>query len=197
MALGRSRPPRAIFVPHERGHATGPTGCLPSPRCLTGALIGLARRASLHEAWVRRFLLAVVMLAAACGSDSNPFVGSAWRLVALGPAASPAAAIGDATIEFTTTADVTGWTGCNAYGAAHQAGELKLRLDDLIWTEAGCPSEALFRQEQRMQDALATVERFEVGGTTHAAQRRRARADLQARARRSNLTAIRPRLSPP
>jgi len=39
-----------------------------------------------------------------------------------------------------------------------------LRLDDLGWTEAVCPSRALFRQEQRMQDSLATVERFEVSG---------------------------------
>ena len=30
--------------------------------------------------------------------------------------------------------------------------------------EAGCPSLALFQQEQRMQDLLATVERSEVSG---------------------------------
>ena len=28
----------------------------------------------------------------------------------------------------------------------------------------GCPSEELFRQEQRIQDSLATVEQFEVSG---------------------------------
>jgi heat shock protein HslJ len=60
--------------------------------------------------------------------------------------------------------DVTGWTGCNAYAARYRAGESALRLDDLEWTEAGCPSQALFRQEQRMQDSLVTVERFEVSG---------------------------------
>ena len=43
-------------------------------------------------------------------------------------------------------------------------GESDLRLDELAWTEAGYPSQALFRQEQRMQDLLATVERFEVSG---------------------------------
>ncbi len=47
---------------------------------------------------------------------------------------------GDADIEFTNATEMTGWT------------------------EAGCPTRALFRQEQRMQDSLATVERFEVSG---------------------------------
>ena len=37
-------------------------------------------------------------------------------------------------------------------------GEAELRLDELARTEAGCPSQALFQQEQRMQDLLATVE---------------------------------------
>ena len=37
-----------------------------------------------------------------------------------------------------------------------------LRLDKLTWTEAGCTSDTLFRHEQRMQDSLATVERFEI-----------------------------------
>ena len=35
-------------------------------------------------------------------------------------------------------------------------------LTELEWTEAGCPSEALFQQEQRLQALLVTVERFEL-----------------------------------
>ena len=49
-----------------------------------------------------------------------------------------------------------------ADGDGNPLANTELRLDELTWTEAGCPSQALFRQEQRMQDALATVERFEV-----------------------------------
>ena len=70
---------------------------------------------------------------------------------------------GDPTAEFAAS-EMTGWTGCNSYAALYSARGSELRLDDLRWTEAGCPSRALFRQEQRMQDSLATVERFEVSG---------------------------------
>lgn len=99
------------------------------------------------------------------GGEGNPLADTEWRLVALGSADAPAAVVGgDPTAEFTTAADMTGWTGCNSYGARYSVRESELRLYDLEWTEAGCPSQELFRQEQRMQDLLATVERFEVAG---------------------------------
>ena len=53
-------------------------------------------------------------------------------------------------------------TGCNSCGAGYSALEPELRLDELTWTKAGCPSDALFWQKRRMKDSLATVERFEV-----------------------------------
>ena len=113
---------------------------------------------------MRWLLPGIVLLLAACGSGENPLAETEWRLVALGDAGAPAAVVGgDATAEF-TAAEMTGWTGCNSYGARYRVRGSELRLDDLRWTEAGCPSEALFRQEQRMQDSLATVERFEVAG---------------------------------
>ena len=112
-----------------------------------------------------RWLLPVfVFLLVACGSEGNPLANTEWRLVALGDAGAPAEVAGNATAEFTTARDMTGWTGCNSYAARYSAREPELLLDDLTWTEAGCPSQALFRQEQRMQDSLATVERFEVSG---------------------------------
>ena len=107
----------------------------------------------------------LVFLLAACGGEENPLANTEWRLVALGKADAPAeVVVGDPTARFTTATDMTGWTGCNSYGARYSAGEPELRLDELTWTEAGCPSDALFLQEQRMQDSLATVERFEVLG---------------------------------
>ena len=59
---------------------------------------------------------------------------------------------------------MTGWTGCNSYGARYSVRQSELDLADLTWTEAGCPTQTLFQQEQRMQDSLATVERFEISG---------------------------------
>ena len=108
-------------------------------------------------------LLAFVYLLAACGGEGNPLADTEWRLVALGNADAPdGVVVGDPTAEFTTATDMTGWTGCNSYAAGYSARESELRLEDLTWTEAGCPSQALFQQEQRMQDLLATVERFEI-----------------------------------
>ncbi len=114
---------------------------------------------------MRGLLLGLVLLLAACGGEGNPLADTEWRLVALGDAAAPAAVVGgNPTAEFTVAGDMTGWTGCNSYSARYSARESELRLDDLTWTEAGCPSDALFQQEQRMQDSLATVQRFEVSG---------------------------------
>lgn len=109
--------------------------------------------------------LALVLLMAACRGEENPLANTEWRLEALGNAGAPAeVTAGNPTARFTTGTDMTGWTGCNSYGARYTARGQELRLEELTWTEAGCPSEALFRQEQRIQDLLATVERFEVSG---------------------------------
>ena len=93
--------------------------------------------------------------------DGDSLADTEWRLVALGNADDAAA--GNATAEFTAT-DMTGWTGCNSYAARYRERGSRLRLYDLEWTEAGCPSQALFQQEQRLQDSLRTVDRFEVSG---------------------------------
>ena len=116
---------------------------------------------------MRWFLLGLglVFLLLACDSEGNPLANTEWRLVAQGDAVALAGAVGgNPTAEFTTATDMTGWTGCNSYAASYSVRESELRLDDLTWMEAGCPSQALFQQEQRMQDSLATVERFEVSG---------------------------------
>ena len=110
-------------------------------------------------------LFGFVFLLAACGGADNPLTGTEWRLIALGKADSPAPVVGDdASIEFTSTEDMTGWTGCNSYASRYSVRDSELRLDGLMWTEAGCPTQTLFQQEQRMQDSLATVERFEISG---------------------------------
>ena len=109
------------------------------------------------------FILAFLIVA--CSGEENPLANTEWQLVAMGKADSPTEVVeGSPTAKFTTDTDMTGWTGCNAYGARYSLEESDLRLDELTWTEAGCPSQALFRQEQRMQDLLATVESFEVSG---------------------------------
>jgi heat shock protein HslJ len=118
-----------------------------------------------RDRMMRWLLPGLMLLLAACGSGEEQLADTEWRLVALGDAGAPVRVVeGGATAEFTTATDMTGWTGCNSYGARYSVRGSELRLHDLTWTETGCPSQALFRQEQRMQGSLATVERFEVSG---------------------------------
>ncbi len=110
-------------------------------------------------------LVALAFLLAACGGDGNPLADTDWVLVELGDADDPDAAVAGSSpdVQFSETG-LGGWTGCNSYSGEYNVRDDELRLADLGWTEAGCPSDALFRQEQRMQDSLAAIERFEVSG---------------------------------
>lgn len=114
---------------------------------------------------MRWLLLGFMIFLMTCGAGRNPLAETEWRLVSLGDAAAPAGVVGgDPTAKFTTAEDITGWTGCNSYGARYSVRGPELRLEDLMWTAAGCPSRDLFRQEQVMLATLAAVERFEVSG---------------------------------
>lgn len=121
---------------------------------------------------MRWLLPGLVLLLAACGSEENPLAHTDWRLVALGDADAPSAVVvGDPTTRFTTDTDMTGWMGCNAYGATYRVEGTGLHLDHLTWTQAGCQTRGLFEQEQRIQNLLLGVERFELSGmqlTLHA-----------------------------
>ena len=113
---------------------------------------------------MRWLLLGLLFLLTACEGGENPLADTEWGLVALGHADPPSVVVDDATAKFTTATDMTGWTGCNSYSARYRVRESELCFAGLTWTEAGCPSQALFRQEQRMQELLSTVERFDVLG---------------------------------
>lgn len=71
-------------------------------------------------------------------------------------------AIGEVAAEFTAAGDLAGWTGCNSFAARYSARGEDLQLAGLGWTEAGCPSQAMFWQEQRIQHSLATIEGFAI-----------------------------------
>lgn len=110
---------------------------------------------------MRWLLLSFAFLLAACGGAGNPLAETDWRLVALGKADSPDAAVGNADMQFSASS-ISGSTGCNAYGGEYRVRGSELHLTDLMWQEAGCPSQALSQQEQRLQDLLTATERFEV-----------------------------------
>lgn len=118
---------------------------------------------------MRWLLLGFVFLLAACGGEENPLAETEWRLVTLGEAERqvlriPATVVlGNPTAEFSAKV-MTGDTGCNSYEARYSVRGSELRLADLRWTERGRPSQELFQQEQRIEESLATVKRFEISG---------------------------------
>ena len=88
---------------------------------------------------------------------------TAWQLVALGKADAPDSVVGEVDVQFSATT-LKGWTGCNQYDARYRVRGDALQLADLRATEAGCPTQRLFNQEQRVLTLWANVERFEVAG---------------------------------
>ena len=114
----------------------------------------------------RRILLpvivgAVVLLALACASEEQPLAGTAWTLLSVG--GSPA--IGNVEAEFSEESGISGWTGCNSYDGKYSASGSSLTIEELRWTEAGCPSRELFMQESLYIDLLAEAERFAISGS--------------------------------
>ena len=138
--------------------------------------------------WTRRLrpalaLSGVALLLAACAvgvslPNDDPLAGTQWRLTHVGFPAAPDPALspdpmtgGPPLARFTPAGHLTGWTGCNTYGAIYTVRDVELRLDDLVWTEAGCPDpeplgNALFRQEQRFKGVLRHMESFALEGDT-------------------------------
>ena len=104
-------------------------------------------------------------------SGAPPLAETAWQLVAFGEAAAPDSVVGEVDVQFSATT-LKGWTGCNQYDARYRVRGDALQLADLRATEAGCPTQSLFNQEQRVLTLWANVERFEVSGdhlTLHSA----------------------------
>ncbi len=103
---------------------------------------------------------AVALLALACASEEQPLAGTSWTLLSV--ADSPA--IGNVEVEFSEESDISGWTGCNSYDGKYSASGSSFTIDELRWTEAGCPSRELFMQESLYIDLLVDAEGFAVSG---------------------------------
>ena len=114
----------------------------------------------------RRMLLSVIaaavaLLALACAPEDQPLAGTSWTLLSVG--GSPA--IGNVEVEFSEENGISGWTGCNSYDGRYSASGSSFTIEELRWTEAGCPSRELFAQESLYTDLLVDAEGFAIGGS--------------------------------
>ena len=67
--------------------------------------------------------------------------------------------------EFSEESDISGWTGCNSYDGRYSVSGSSFTIEDLSWTEAGCPSRKLFIQESLYLDLLVNAEGFAISGS--------------------------------
>ena len=104
---------------------------------------------------------AVMLMASACASDEQPLVGTSWTLHSI--AGNPA--IGNVEVEFSEERDISGWTGCNSYDGRYSASGPSFTIEELSWTEAGCPSRELFTQESLYTELLVDAEGFAISGS--------------------------------
>ena len=114
----------------------------------------------------RRLLLpavvgSVALLALACVSDEQPLAGTSWTLLSIG--SMPA--IGNVEVEFSGESGISGWTGCNSYDGRYSASGSSFTIEELGWTEAGCPNHEMFMQESLYTDLLVGAEGFAISGS--------------------------------
>ena len=108
--------------------------------------------------WLSVIVGAVALLALACASEESPLAGTSWTLLSIG--GSPA--IGNVEVEFSGESGISGWTGCNSYDGRYRASGSSFTIEELGWTEAGCPSDELFMQESLYIDLLIGAEGFAI-----------------------------------
>ncbi len=121
---------------------------------------------SLPVVLARRILLpaivsATMFLAFACASDEQPLAGTSWTLLSI----EGSQAIGNVEVEFSEESGISGWTGCNSYNGRYTASGSSFSIEELSWTEAGCPSRDLFMQESLYTDLLVDAEGFAISGS--------------------------------
>ena len=93
--------------------------------------------------------------------EDHPLAGTSWALVSVG--GGPA--IGNVEVKFSAGSRISGWTGCNSYDGRYRASRSSFTIEELYWTEAGCPSHEMFLQESLYTDLLVDAAEFAISGS--------------------------------
>ena len=92
--------------------------------------------------------------------EEQSLAGTSWTLLSVG--GGPA--VGNVEVEFSAGSRISGWTGCNSYDGRYRASGPSFTIEELHWTEAGCPSHEMFLQESLYLDLLVDAEEFAISG---------------------------------
>ena len=103
----------------------------------------------------------VAILTLACASEEQPLAGTSWTVLSVG--SNPA--LGNLEVEFSEESGISGWTGCNSYDGKYSASGSSFTIEELRWTDAGCPNRDLFMQESLYTDLLVDAEEFTISGS--------------------------------
>ena len=93
--------------------------------------------------------------------EEQSLAGTSWALVSVG--GGPA--VGNVEVEFSEGSRISGWTGCNSYDGRYRASRSSFTIEELYWTEAGCPSHEMFLQESLYTDLLVDAAEFAISGS--------------------------------
>ena len=114
---------------------------------------------------MRVLLLVLVVLAlVSCtiiGGPPHNLAGTSWSLVRV----SGQPALPGAEIAFSDNRRFEGWTGCNSFWGRYGADSQSFSVTELGKQEAGCRTDALFRQEQALVDVLMSARQYKGDGS--------------------------------
>ena len=105
----------------------------------------------------------LLILAVSCANDQQPLSGTSWTLVGMnlsGQFETVGTEI-SVTIKFAGDGNsLSGFTGCNSYRGTYEVEGASFRVVDLEKTEAGCPTDELFKREAGYVKALLSADNF-------------------------------------
>jgi heat shock protein HslJ len=105
-------------------------------------------------------LAAVALAVLIPNRETTDLGGTAWTLLAYGPAGAPSAAAAPASITFEANGRFSGSTGCNGFFGNYRAadGQLSFVDDELAFTAMGCdPAMAEGQQEEFFRSHLSEI----------------------------------------
>ena len=110
--------------------------------------------------------LVLFLASTSCTFDETRLPGTNWTLASMDTYLGPdIPAVGEVTLRFDENGnEFEGDTGCNSYRGRYRVEGSLFRVLDARWTEAGCPTDALFEQEQVLQEVFSSAYEFFLEG---------------------------------